>query len=82
MENTGYVGVIKTLHPERGFGFVMVEGFEQNIFFHARDLRRIHIEDLRKGDKLRIETINPNDRPNKAGQVVQGLIAKEIYLIS
>ena len=82
MDNQGYVGVIKTLSPQRGFGFVSVDGFDQNIFFHAHDLRRVAIEELRKGDKLRIGTITPNDRTNKEGVVVQGLIAKEVYLIS
>lgn len=79
---TGYTGIIKTLQPERGFGFVHVDGFEQNVFFHSHDLRRVRIEDLRKGDKLKIEQITPNDRPGKDGKIIEGLIAKEVYLIS
>jgi|HubBroStandDraft_1064217.scaffolds.fasta_scaffold528639_2 cold shock CspA family protein len=82
----GYIGVVKNLakHSDgqsRGFGFVQVEGFDQNIFFHAQDLRRVRIEDLRLGDKLHIETVSPNDRPNREGKIVSGLIAKEIHLI-
>lgn len=77
-----YVGIVKTLNPEKGFGFVAVNGFEKNIFFHAHDLRRIKIENLRKGDKLRIESITPNERENRDGTIVQGLIAKNVYLIS
>jgi len=65
-------GIIVNLN-EKGFGFIQSEGIDKNIFFHAKDLRRIRFEQIRKGDKVSIDTIVETDK---------GYNASGVYLIS
>ncbi len=45
------VGKIAHL-SDKGFGFIQSDGFDKNIFFHAKDLSNTNFEDLKKGDDV------------------------------
>ena len=67
-----YKGTIVHLNEEKGFGFIEVEGYDKNIFFHAKDCRQIRYEKLRKNDIVQIGSIESNDK---------GFTAREVYLV-
>jgi len=48
-------GTIKTLIPEKGFGFITVDGEEKDLFFHRSELQDIAFEELKEGDKVSFE---------------------------
>mgnify|MGYP001563351715 CR=1 FL=1 len=48
-------GTIKTLRPDRGFGFIAREGEAQDLFFHAKELKGVTFEELKEGDVLSFE---------------------------
>lgn len=58
---------------DKGYGFIKVEGYETNVFFHASGVKHIRFEQLRRGDKVSIGSITQND---------QGFTAKDIFLVS
>ena len=60
-------GTIKNLN-EKGFGFIMVEGQEKDLFFHAKDVREASFNDLRKGMAVNFDT-EESDRGPKATNV-------------
>jgi len=41
---------------DRGFGFIAQEGEENDIFFHASELKDVDFNDLKEGDKVTFET--------------------------
>lgn len=58
---------------DKGFGFIKMEEYENNIFFHAKDVRHIEFEKLRKGDTVSVDTVEKSEK---------GYVAKRVYLIS
>lgn len=58
---------------DKGFGFIKLEEYENNIFFHAKDVRHIEFEKLRKGDTVSVDTVEKSEK---------GYVAKRVYLIS
>lgn len=66
------VGTIVNVN-DRGFGFVKLEGYDQNVFFHAKDVRHIEFEKLRKGDTVSVDTVEKSEK---------GYVANHVYLIS
>lgn len=58
---------------EKGFGFIKMEEYDQNVFFHAKDVRHIEFEKLRKGDTVSVDTVEKSEK---------GYVAKHVYLIS
>lgn len=67
-----YKGKIVHL-TDKGYGFVTVEGIDTSVFFHAKDVRHVRYEQLRKGDKVAIGSIVKNDR---------GYTASDVFLVS
>jgi len=47
-------GTIKKI-TDRGYGFISVEGKEDDIFFHSNELQGANFEDLKEGDKVSFE---------------------------
>lgn len=41
---------------DRGFGFIVQEGVEKDLFFHSNELEGVSFNDLRQGDKVTFET--------------------------
>lgn len=41
----------------KGFGFLKVERYEKNVFFHVKDLQKVSFEELQKGDMVNIEEV-------------------------
>ncbi|PKM91335.1 cold-shock protein [Candidatus Falkowbacteria bacterium HGW-Falkowbacteria-1] len=48
-------GTIKALN-EKGFGFIIVEGQEKDLFFHSNSLVDVQFNELRQGDTVSFET--------------------------
>lgn len=61
-------GTVEFLN-EKGFGFLKIDGYNKNVFFHAKDLRHVRFEQLRKGDRVSVESISSDERGYKANQV-------------
>jgi len=62
-------GKIVFLNEEKGFGFIEVEGRDKNVFFHAKDVRHISFEKLRKGDIVEVEGIKQTEKGFNSGKV-------------
>lgn len=54
---------------EKGFGFLKVDGYDKQVFFHARDLRGIRFEQLRPGDIVTVQSISFDEKGYKAQEV-------------
>lgn len=59
-------GVIERIVEEKGFGFIGVQGYDKNIFFHAKNCSGVRFEDLKKGDQVSIGYIEQTDKGNVA----------------
>ncbi len=46
-------GTIASLRE--GFGFIKIEGWDKDLFFHANDLIDVQFDSLRPGDKVTFE---------------------------
>ena len=55
-------GTIKKL-TDKNFGFIMQEGGEKDIFFHANELDGVDFMDLREGDAVTFETTDTPKGP-------------------
>lgn len=51
---------------ERGFGFIQSEDFESTLFFHARDLKKISFEELKKGDDVSFVDVKEGEKGKSA----------------
>jgi len=60
-------GTIKKL-TDKNFGFIMQEGEEKDLFFHANELDGVAFNDLREGDTVSFE-ISDTPRGPAATQV-------------
>lgn len=47
-------GTIKSL-KDNGFGFLTLEGYEKDVFFHAKNLVDVEFTDLSEGDAVECE---------------------------
>ena len=56
-------GVIKKL-TEKGFGFIMPEGQEKDVFFHGNSLVGVAFNELREGDAVTFEIEDSPKGPN------------------
>lgn len=65
-----FYGVIEHV-AEKGFGFIKVEGYQSNLFFHATNVDA-PFKSLRKGQQVKIGNIESNDK---------GYVAKQISVI-
>lgn len=56
-------GTIKKL-TDRGFGFISVDGEDNDIFFHSNELQGVEFDELKEGDKLSFEKADSPKGPN------------------
>ena len=56
-------GTIAKLN-ERGFGFILVEGQEKDLFFHSNELQDVSFDSLNEGDKMQFEVADSPKGPN------------------
>lgn len=56
-------GSIKKTVSDRGFGFIVPKGGDEDIFFHVSVLEGVKIEALREGDHVEYETETGNKGP-------------------
>ncbi len=57
-------GTIKTLIPDKGFGFITVDGEEKDLFFHKNELKGVEYEELKVGDRVSFEKADSEKGPN------------------
>lgn len=62
MENKGVVAGLN----ERGFGFIKIEGRQKDVFFHAQSVKGVDFKDLKKGDAITFEGIEPTPKGEQA----------------
>lgn len=60
-----FEGKIKKLLP-RGFGFIAVPGREKELFFHAAGLAGVAFNQLKEGDKVEFDGIEPTPKGEQA----------------
>lgn len=51
------IGKIAHTVPDKGFGFIQVEGYEKNLFFHVKEIKNASMTDLKIGDDVYIEKV-------------------------
>lgn len=56
-------GIIKKL-TERGFGFISIEGEEDDLFFHSNELDGVEYDELKEGDEVTFEKGQSDKGPN------------------
>lgn len=56
-------GTIKKL-TEKGFGFISIEGEENDLFFHKNELEGVSYDELNEGDKVTFEKGESPKGPN------------------
>ena len=56
-------GTIKTLLPEKGYGFISREGEEKDLFFHSKELSGVSFDELKVGDKVTFEVVQGEKGP-------------------
>jgi CspA family cold shock protein len=47
-------GAIKKV-TDKGYGFIEVEGKDNDLFFHSNDLIEVNFDELQEGDKVTFE---------------------------
>jgi len=57
-------GTIKNLISDKGFGFIIVEGEEKDLFFHKNEVKGVTFEELKVGDKVSFEKADSAKGPN------------------
>jgi len=62
-------GTIKDLNNEKGYGFIIIEGEEKDLFFHKNELVGVTFEELKKGDKVSFEKANSLKDPTRINAV-------------
>lgn len=68
-DDTREKGTIVYLNDDRGYGFIEVPRLAKSVFFHAKDLRHIPFEKIRKGDTVEIEGIRSTEKGFNASAV-------------
>ncbi len=66
-------GTIKSKN-EKGFGFLTVEGYAKDVFFHASKCKGT-FDSMQKGDTVEISAIDETEK----GFVASGIKPQEIY---
>lgn len=56
---------------DKGFGFLQVDGQEDDIFFHSRDLIDIKLESMTRGDRVNFSRIEDNGTKGKCARNVK-----------
>lgn len=71
-ETMRYVGAVNWYDPQKGFGFVRVDGIDDDILLHAQVLRRYG----------QVTVLNQSEIECSITQTVKGLQVQEIYSIT
>ena len=58
-------GIVKWYKPEKGFGFVMADDGQKDIFIHKSLLDKLELEELEEGQRVKI-TVKPVDKGREA----------------
>jgi CspA family cold shock protein len=45
-------GVCKWFNTDKGFGFLLVDGYPKDVFVHKAQLQKSGVDDLQEGDKI------------------------------
>lgn len=56
-------GVIKK-KTDKGFGFILVEGQEKDLFFHSKSLVGVTFDELQEGDNVTFDVEDSPKGPN------------------
>jgi len=57
-------GTIKKIVTDKGFGFIIVDGEEKDLFFHSNELKGISFLELKEGDRVSFEKADSPKGPN------------------
>lgn len=49
-------GIIRWFNEDKGYGFIIVEGWEKDCFVHRQQMLRSGVEVLNEGDKVSFES--------------------------
>lgn len=47
---------------DKGYGFIKSDSYENNLFFHAREVLGVRFEELTKGDKISFDDVIESER--------------------
>ena len=56
-------GTIKKL-IDKGFGFIIIDGEDKDLFFHGNELKNVKFEELKEGDKVSFDKSDSPKGPN------------------
>ena len=59
-------GTIKT-KTDKGFGFIAIEGDENDVFFHSSDLDGVTFDELQEGTAVTFEKVDGEKGPAAKG---------------
>lgn len=62
-------GIVAYLNIDKGYGFIEIQGYEKNIFFHARDMRGNNFSEIKRGDKVEVRDVIPTEKGFNAVEV-------------
>lgn len=48
-------GTVRWFNTDKGYGFIIVDGFEKDVFVHRQQMLRSGVEELDEGDKVSFE---------------------------
>mmetsp|Transcript_103260 Transcript_103260/g.291590 ORF Transcript_103260/g.291590 Transcript_103260/m.291590 type:complete len:182 (-) Transcript_103260:146-691(-) len=51
------IGTVKTFNPQRGFGFITVDGAAKDYFVHNSDIKKEGFRSLREGEVVQFEPV-------------------------
>lgn len=57
-------GTIKKIVADKGFGFIIVDGEEKDLFFHSNELKGVSFPELKEGDRVSFEKADSQKGPN------------------
>ncbi len=56
-------GTIKKL-TDKGFGFIIIDDEDKDLFFHGNELKNVKFEELKEGDKVSFDKSDSPKGPN------------------
>ena len=59
-------GIVKWFSPDKAYGFIKPDSDGDDVFVHARDIKRVGIEPiLREGDRVSFDVVPSDRHPGK-----------------
>lgn len=62
-------GKVVFIDYDKGYGFIEIANRARSVFFHARDVKHIHFERIRKGDTVEVDGIKETEKGFNSGPV-------------